>query len=378
MPDPSFRLITPDAAGIAAAAGILAAGDLLAFPTETVYGLGADASNPVAIARLYAAKQRPTSHPVIIHLPPDGDPEWWTQPLPSMARALIDAFWPGPLTLILPRSNKALDAVTGAQDSVGIRCPAHPVAQALLQAFSAMRDGHGGIVAPSANRFGHVSASSAAHVIEEFGEQVAVIDGGACPIGIESTIVDLSRGFPALLRPGDITPEQIAEVLGEMPRSRLAGAMANRGIDKGAGSGADTGIGTNTGEPTDVGDAAAPRASGTLKAHYAPRTPFRLCSFEAFQAAQQRATPTEHIALIARASAEHWIEAAQRMPDRVHLLIAPSSPHDYAAQLYAMLRSLDASGAAVIIAEQLPHTPEWAAVNDRLGRAAAAFAAPPG
>lgn len=187
------------------AAALLDAGELVAFPTETVYGLGADAQNPEAVARIYAAKGRPANHPVIVHLPPGGDPAFWVESLPAEAQKLIDAFWPGPLTLILKRAAHIPAAVSGGQDSVGLRCPSHPVAQALLTAFSARRHGHGGVAAPSANRFGHVSPTTAQHVREEFGDSVYVLDGGPSDVGIESTILDLSRGFPALLRPGRVT-----------------------------------------------------------------------------------------------------------------------------------------------------------------------------
>ncbi len=236
----------PSAEAIEDAAARLDAGELVAFPTETVYGLGADAQNPAAVARIYAAKGRPANHPVIVHLAPGSDPGYWVEALPADAKKLIDAFWPGPLTLILKRATHIPDAVSGGQDSVGLRCPSHPVAQALLRAFDARRGGHGGVAAPSANRFGHVSPTTAQHVRDEFGDAVHVLDGGPSDVGIESTILDLSRGFPALLRPGHVSPRQIADVLGVAPRL------------------------------PDGSDATAPRASGTLKAHYAPRTPLAL------------------------------------------------------------------------------------------------------
>src|SRR6185437_8499042 len=235
------------------AAALLDAGELVAFPTETVYGLGGDAQSPAAVGRIYAAKGRPANHPVIVHLAPHGDPNYWVEHLPADAQRLIDAFWPGPLTLILKRAARIPAAVSGGQDSVGLRCPSHPVAQALLEAFSARRGGHGGVAAPSANRFGHVSPTTAQHVRDEFGAAIHVLDGGACDVGIESTIVDLSRGFPALLRPGRVTPDEIANVLGVAPRL------------------------------PDGSDATAPRASGTLKAHYAPRTPLALLPFDALE-----------------------------------------------------------------------------------------------
>ncbi|KAE8761099.1 MULTISPECIES: L-threonylcarbamoyladenylate synthase [Paraburkholderia] len=323
------------------AAALLDAGGLVAFPTETVYGLGGDAENPEAVARIYAAKGRPANHPVIVHLAPQGDPNYWVEHLPAEAQRLIDAFWPGPLTLILKRAERINAAVSGGQDSVGLRCPSHPVAQALLEAFSALRGGHGGVAAPSANRFGHVSPTTAQHVRDEFGSAIHVLDGGASDVGIESTILDLSRGFPALLRPGRVTPQDIADVLGEAPRL------------------------------PDGSDATAPRASGTLKAHYAPRTPLALLSFDALQILLATRQGDERVALVARASrAREWAHA-----EGVHFIAAPEDPHVYARELYGLLRALDRANVSRILIEKLPDTIEWIAVNDRLGRAAAAFEA---
>ncbi|KVN13738.1 MULTISPECIES: L-threonylcarbamoyladenylate synthase [unclassified Burkholderia] len=330
----------PTAEQIDEAAGLLDAGELVAFPTETVYGLGGDAQNPAAVARIYAAKGRPANHPVIVHLAPGSDPGYWVDSLPADAQKLIDAFWPGPLTLILKRAAHIPDAVSGGQDSVGLRCPSHPVAQALLRAFDARRGGHGGVAAPSANRFGHVSPTTAQHVRDEFGDAVHVLDGGPSDVGIESTILDLSRGFPALLRPGQVTPRQIADVLGVAPRL------------------------------PDGSDAAAPRASGTLKAHYAPRTPLALAPFERIEPLLAAARDAgERVALVARASrAGAWAHA-----QGVHFVAAPEDPQVYARELYGLLRALDRAQVARILVEKLPDTAEWIAVNDRLGRAAAAF-----
>ncbi|SIT50009.1 YrdC/Sua5 family protein, required for threonylcarbamoyladenosine (T(6)A) formation in tRNA [Paraburkholderia piptadeniae] len=326
---------------IAYSAALLDAGQLVAFPTETVYGLGGDAESPEAVARIYAAKGRPANHPVIVHLAPNGDPNYWVEQLPSDAQRLIDAFWPGPLTLILKRAAHIPAAVSGGQDSVGLRCPSHPVAQALLEAFSALRNGHGGVAAPSANRFGHVSPTTAQHVRDEFGDTIHVLDGGSSDVGIESTIIDLSRGFPALLRPGHVTPQDIADVLGEMPRL------------------------------PDGTDASAPRASGTLKAHYAPRTPLALLPFDVLEPMLAARAPDERVALVARASrAGRWADA-----DGVHFVAAPEDPHLYARDLYGLLRALDRANVSRILIEKLPDTIEWIAVNDRLGRAAAAFEA---
>ncbi|WP_206954016.1 L-threonylcarbamoyladenylate synthase [Trinickia acidisoli] len=324
------------------AAALLDAGELVAFPTETVYGLGGDAASPAAVARIYAAKGRPANHPVIVHLAPHGDPQYWAEHLPADAQKLIDAFWPGPLTLILKRAARIPDAVSGGQDSVGLRCPSHPVAQRLLDAFSARRGGHGGVAAPSANRFGHVSPTTAQHVRDEFGGAIHVLDGGACEVGIESTILDLSRGFPALLRPGRVTPREIADVLGVAPRL------------------------------PDGSDATAPRASGTLKAHYAPSTPLALLPFEALESMLAEASAADtRIALVARVSrAGAWADARN-----VHFVAAPEDPHVYARELYGLLRALDRADCVRIFVEKLPDTLEWIAVNDRLGRAAAAFEA---
>jgi L-threonylcarbamoyladenylate synthase len=332
----------PTEADIEEAAALLDAGELVAFPTETVYGLGGDAASPAAVARIYATKGRPQNHPVIVHLPPGGDPGYWAAEWPEAAQKLVAAFWPGPLTLIVKRHPRIPDAVSGGQDSVGLRCPSHPVAQQLLAAFSKRRGGHGGVAAPSANRFGHVSPTTAQHVRDEFGTAVYVLDGGASDVGIESTILDLSRGFPALLRPGHVTPHDIARVLGEAPRL------------------------------PDGSDATAPRASGTLKAHYAPRTPLALLPFEALEPLlAAAASQGEAVALVARASRAHaWASAPG-----VHFVAAPEDPQAYARELYGLLRALDRANVARILIEKLPETVEWIAVNDRLGRAAAAFEA---
>ena len=198
---------------ISEAAARLAAGEVIAFPTETVYGLGADASNPQAVAKVFALKGRPSDHPLIVHVASIEGLREWGRDAPPAAFALAESFWPGPLTLIVKRSPRVPDAVTGGQETVGLRCPSHPMAQELLLEFA--RVGSGAIAAPSANRFGHVSPTTADHVRDEFGAGLFILDGGACEVGLESTIVDLSRGAPVLLRPGAITRAQIAEVIGE-------------------------------------------------------------------------------------------------------------------------------------------------------------------
>jgi L-threonylcarbamoyladenylate synthase len=310
----------------AEAARRLQAGDLVAFPTETVYGLGADATNPEAVAKIFALKGRPETHPLIVHIADPLALELWARHVPANARKLADRFWPGPLTMILPKSARVPAAVTGGQDTVGVRCPSHPVAQELLREFA--RIGSGGVAAPSANRFGHVSPTTAQHVRDEFGAAVELVDGGACEVGLESTIVDVSRGAPVLLRPGAVSRLDIEAVLGIAPAER---------------------------------DAAAPRASGTLAAHYAPRTPLALVGADAFEA--ELAKPGDAAVLAmrerpARAHAAAWIQAS-------------TDPMHYGHDLYANLRALDRSGAARIVVESPPALPGWEAVNDRLKRAAA-------
>jgi L-threonylcarbamoyladenylate synthase len=311
------------------AAQLLHHGALIAFPTETVYGLGADARNADAVRRIFAAKGRPAEHPVIVHLASADLLPRWTRSIGVAAEALAEAFWPGPLTLILPRAATVLDVVTGGQDSVGLRVPGHPVAQALLARLLDL--GVDGIAAPSANRFGRISATNARHVADEFGDALAmVLDGGASRHGIESTIVDLTSGEPALLRPGAITVEALGRVLGSAPR--LASSQS-------------------------------PRASGTLASHYAPRTAARLIApHELVHALSALTKPIARIAVLARSVVKpmgfpgSWINA-------------PGASAPYAQELYANLRTLDTCGADEIWIEAPPDGPEWVAVNDRLSRA---------
>ena len=304
----------------------LARGEAIAFPTETVYGLGADTANPQAVARIFALKGRPADHPLIVHFADPAAIDAWAIDIPRAARTLAARFWPGPLTMILRKSPRVPGAVTGGQDTVGLRCPSHPVARELLDEFA--RIGSGAVAAPSANKFGHVSPTTAAHVREEFGASLFVIDGGACEVGLESTIVDLSRGAPVLLRPGGISRAALAQALGEPPRDR---------------------------------DADAPRASGTLAAHYAPRTALALLDAEALVAEVSRPANVAVLALQEpplNARVVSWITAA---PDATR----------YGHDLYANLRKLDASGAKRILVEAPPDIPGWEAINDRLVRAAA-------
>lgn len=326
----------PDQAALAEAASALAAGRLVAFPTETVYGLGADAENPAAIAAIYAAKGRPSNHPVIVHLAPGADIGRWAREIPDAAHQLIAAFWPGPLTLILKRADHVPAAVAGGQDSVGLRCPSHPVAQALMKTF---RNGQGGLAAPSANRFGHVSPTTAQHVQDEFGAGpesplAMVLDGGASQVGIESTIIDLSRmdsHGPALLRPGQISAEQIAAVIGQWPG---------------------------------LGGADAPRVSGALASHYAPRTPVVLVDGAALPALLDRlAAAGKRAAMI--------LVGARDAATRAHsAIVLPAQANGYAQGLYAALRSMDGAGADVILVQRPPQDIAWLGINDRLRRAA--------
>lgn len=324
----------------------LANGGLVAFPTETVYGLGGDAENPTALDAIYKAKGRPSSHPVIVHLAPEADLLYWARTVPPAARALVRAFWPGPLTLILPRAPGIPAAVSGGQDSIGLRCPSHPVAQALLKRFAELKGGHGGVAAPSANKFGQVSPTQASHVRSEFPElseeALWVLEGGPSQVGIESTIVDLSRldeGVgPVLLRPGHITAEDLTAVLGVVPARP---------------------------------DQAAPRVSGSLKAHYAPRTPLQLVSRTAMPATLAKAAQRGERVVVAAFEPIPLPGVAE--PGRVGWYLCSGNRAEYARRLYAMLRELDAQGYDRILVETPPATPAWQAVNDRLGRAAAAF-----
>ena len=305
---------------------LLLSGEVVAFPTETVYGLGADASNPQAVAKIFALKGRPADHPLIVHVASiEGLPEWGRDVSPA-AFALAENFWPGPLTIIVKKGRRVPDAVTGGQATVGLRCPSHPMAQELLREFA--RIGSGAIAAPSANRFGHVSPTTADHVRDEFGPGLFVLDGGACEVGLESTIVDLSRGSPVLLRPGAVTREDIARVMGVEPRDR---------------------------------DAEAPRAPGTLDAHYAPQTAMTLVSAASLDLELRSLTNVAVLAL-------HEAPYSARVTTWI---VAGSDSARYGHDLYANLRKLDGSGAKRILVEAPPRTAEWEAVNDRLDRAAA-------
>lgn len=317
---------------IARAAKVLRTGGLVAFPTETVYGLGADASNPEAIRKVYSAKGRPRNHPLIVHLADTTTVEVWAAAMSPVAERLAQRFWPGPLTLIVRRGPDVSDLVTGGQDTIALRVPSHPVAQALLRAFG------GGVAAPSANRYGRVSATTAEHVRDEFGSAVdCVLDGGPSDVGIESTIVDVSGAKPALLRPGSITAQELEDALGVQ--------LAPAGPD-------------------------SPRAPGTLAKHYAPRTALMLMESDLMLELAGSMTRQGHkVAVLARSALQPVLEG-------VAWVAAPRDPAGYAHDLYANLRALDHAGCAAILVEQPPLDPAWAAIHDRLTRAAAGSALP--
>ncbi len=323
---------SPDA--IATAVRALQAGELLGLPTETVYGLAADADRDAAVAGIFAAKGRPADHPLIVHVADAAGVGHFAASVPDFSQRLIDAFWPGPLTLILPRRHGVGAAAAGGQNTIGLRCPAHPVAQALLHACAAQ--GLHGLAAPSANAFGRVSPTTAAHVQAEFGDSLLVLDGGACDVGIESTIVDCTRGAPVLLRPGGISRAQVEAACGQRLRAK------------------------------DELAAPDPRASGTLQAHYAPSAPVRLMDARALQTALDLlGADAAHIAIWSRVILKTRSGGIlrRRMPDDATAT---------AQQLFAVLRDFDAWGARLIWIETPPDTPEWEGVRDRLQRAAAA------
>jgi L-threonylcarbamoyladenylate synthase len=322
-------------AAIEQAARTLAAGELVAFPTETVYGLGADAGNDDAVAKIFAAKGRPADHPLIVHLADLWAVEQFASQVPQFALRLMKAFWPGPLTVILPRREGVAAAAAGGQATIGLRCPAHPVAHALLRSCAQLKPPVQGIAAPSANKFGRVSPTTAGHVREEFGDGLLVLDGGPCHVGIESSIVDCSRGAPVLLRPGTLTREQLEAACGQPLRQ--AGEL----------------------------DDPAPRASGTLESHYAPTARVRLMDAASLQTALDVLGPdAAGIATYSRAILQ--TRSAKVLRRRM-----PDDAQETARQLFAVLREFDAQGVALIWVETPPDAPEWEGVHDRLRRAAA-------
>lgn len=321
-----------DASALDSAAARLAAGGLVAFATETVYGLGARADDDAAVAAIFAAKGRPSDHPLIVHVATLAAAEHFGELSHPAAQALAQRFWPGPLTLIVPRREGVATAAAGGQASIGLRMPSHPVARALLQAAGAR--GVAGVAAPSANRFGRLSPTRAIHVQEELGPELLVLDGGDCALGIESAIVDCTRAAPALLRPGVLERAALEAVIGA--------ALQAPGGD-------------------------APRASGTLQAHYAPRASLRVMDSGMLRQA---------LTILRGAPGSTGLAVYSRTLDRaapgILLERMPDEPGAAAHGLFATLRKLDAAGVRLIWVEAPPPDPAWEGVRDRLNRAAAA------
>ena len=310
-----------DASAMGDAAGVLLAGGLVAFPTETVYGLGADACNAAAVARIYSVKGRPADHPLIVHVASMDGLGDWAMDVPAYAIALARAYWPGPMTLVLRRSDLAGDFVTGGQDTVGVRVPNHPVALGLLEAFTAA--GGKGVAAPSANRFGNVSPTTAQAVAAELGDYLAdgdqILDGGPCDVGVESTIIDCTGDVPKILRPGAITLEMIEQSTG----LRVVGSVEEPEI----------------------------RVSGSLDSHYAPVAKVLLCE-----------TPTAGQGFIAHANIQ--------TPEGVVRLASPHTDEEFARVLYSALREADVQGLAEVVVMQPIGIGIAVAIRDRLKRAA--------
>ena len=330
---------------IAESAALIRAAGIIGIPTETVYGLAADADSAQAVAKIFAAKGRPADHPLIVHVADAGGVAHFADHVPEFANRLIAAFWPGPLTLILPRREGVAQAAAGDQNSIGLRCPSHPVAQALLIALRIAVPPIWGLAAPSANQFGRVSPTTAAHVQGEFGADLLILDGGPCDVGIESTIVDCTRGVPVLLRPGAITPAQLQAACGQrvLLKEELPVTMQQ-----------------------------GPRASGTLESHYAPTAKVRLMDARALQTALDM--------LGADMDAKGGDAPVIATYSRVVVRCASSKvlrrrmPDDAAAtaqQLFSVLRDFDDQGVKLIWVESPPDAPEWQGVADRLARAAA-------
>jgi L-threonylcarbamoyladenylate synthase len=330
---------------IAESAILIRAGGLIGLPTETVYGLAADADNAKAVASIFAAKGRPADHPLIVHVADASGVAHFSDHVPEFANQLIAAFWPGPLTLILPRRDGVAKAAAGGQNSIGLRCPSHPVAQHLLVALRDAEPPVWGLAAPSANQFGRVSPTTAAHVQSEFGADLQILDGGPCDVGIESTIVDCTRGVPVLLRPGAITPAQLQAACGQkvLLKEELPEHMEQ-----------------------------GPRASGTLEAHYAPKAKLRLMDARALQTALDMLGAD----MDAKGSAQPVIATYSRtiLRSASSKVVRRRMPDDAAAtaqQLFAVLREFDDQGVKLIWVENPPDSPEWQGVADRLARAAA-------
>ncbi|MFM8333845.1 MAG: L-threonylcarbamoyladenylate synthase [Candidatus Methylumidiphilus sp.] len=319
---------------IDAAASLLRNGGLVAFPTETVYGLGANAADPLAVRRIFAAKGRPADHPLIVHLHDPGTLDYWARDIPEKAYRLAESFWPGPLTLILKRGHAPLE-VTGGQDTVGLRVPNHPVALKLLEAFG------GGVAAPSANRFGRVSPTRARHVRAEMKDKVdLILDGGPCSVGVESTILSLAEAQPRLLRPGAIAQSALEEALGD----EIVAPIPAGGI----------------------------RAPGMLDTHYAPLTRFEVWPLSRLKPRGDelmRGGMRTAAIFIGDGGSAIQAGATGRSPLLAPFFL-PGEPAEYARKLYAVLRLLDTAGFDALLAEAPPSLEAWRAVNDRLKRAA--------
>jgi L-threonylcarbamoyladenylate synthase len=324
------RVVRATQVEIESAVQALRDGELVAFPTETVYGLGANAQNPAAVSKIFEAKRRPPTHPVIVHLDSPRFLHRWVREVPDVAMRLAEAFWPGALTMVMPRAANVHDVITGGQDTIAIRVPAHPMAQQLLTAFG------GGIAAPSANRYGRLSPTRAEHVREELGDSVRVIlDGGECQIGLESTIVSFEGDGVRLLRPGSVTATQISAVVGEL--------LSDDG-------------GT------------APRVPGSPPTHYAPTTPMTIVPAGEIDAQADAAS----------AGGRRVAVLAQRLPLRAHKYVtwinAGRRPEAYGRDLYANLRTLDKAGCRRILVQAVPDGERWDAIRDRLVHAATSVA----
>lgn len=316
-------------------------GGLLVMPTETVYGLAADATNEAAIQRIFATKGRPADHPLIVHIADINQLSHWARDIPDYAMTLAKHFWPGPMTLILKKQAHVLETITGGQDTVGIRIPNHPVARQLLQKFG------GGLAAPSANSFGYISPTSTEHVRKDLGDKVdMILDGGHCGIGIESTIIDCSGDAPRILRPGMISEEEILELLGLGPSLRWDDTVAK-----------------------------APRVSGALPSHYAPRTKTKLLTEEEINLSLEN----KNIVILSRRKPQcRQIKiydsriphrAPQPNADVIHWIVMPSDPHGYAHRLYEQLHFADSLQCQEILIEQVPTTTEWSGITDRITKA---------
>jgi L-threonylcarbamoyladenylate synthase len=324
------RVVRASQAEIDAAVQTLRDGELVAFPTETVYGLGANAQNPAAVRKIFEAKGRPISHPVIVHLDSPKYLHRWVKDVPDVCLKIAERFWPGPLTMVLPRAANVHDIVTGGQETIAIRVPSHPMAQQLLTAFG------GGIAAPSANRYGRLSPTRAEHVRDELGDAVKIVlDGGECQIGLESTIIQCcENGQVRLLRPGAVTASQLREIVNELQMGP---------------------------------DLQSPRVPGSTPSHYAPSTPMMI-------------VPTGEIDAQAAAMSEggrRIAVLAQRLPLKAHKYVtwinAGRRPDQYGHDLYANLRTLDKVGSAQILVQDVPDDERWDAIRDRLLRAASSI-----